>query len=109
MYLSFLLNVFYMLCILIFIYIIRYFLSDALWNMYIYAISVERVCVGRVENLCVGHVANLCVTRSETMHLTWTYEMRGSWIIQRILDSLRMTTVACYLVFVLCVFHSWFR
>jgi hypothetical protein len=38
--------------------------------MYIYAISVERVCVGRVENLCVGHVANLCVTRSETMHLT---------------------------------------
>jgi hypothetical protein len=35
MYLPFLLNVFYMLCILIFIYIIaQYFLSDALWNMF---------------------------------------------------------------------------
>jgi hypothetical protein len=30
--------------------------------MFIYAIGVER--------LCVGHVANLCVTRLETMHLT---------------------------------------
>jgi hypothetical protein len=35
MYLAFLLNVFYMLCILIFIYIIdQYFLSDALCNMF---------------------------------------------------------------------------
>jgi hypothetical protein len=35
MYLAFLLNVFYMLSILIFIYIIaQYFLSDTLWNMF---------------------------------------------------------------------------
>jgi hypothetical protein len=32
------------------------------------------------------------------MHLTLTCEMCGSRIVQRILDSLRMTTVACYLV-----------
>jgi hypothetical protein len=43
MYLAFLLNVFYMLFILIFIYIIRYFLFDALWNMFIYVIGVESV------------------------------------------------------------------
>jgi hypothetical protein len=46
MYLAFLLNVSYMLCILIFNYIIgQYFLLDALWNMFIYAIGVERVRV----------------------------------------------------------------
>jgi hypothetical protein len=93
MYLAFLLNVFYMLCILIFIYIIsQYFLFDALWNMFIYTIGVERVCV--------GHVVNLCVSRSEMMHLTWTCEMRGSRIVQCILDNLRMVIVACYLLFV---------
>jgi hypothetical protein len=53
-----------------------------------------------VERVRVGHVANLCVTRSRMMHLTRTCEMRGFRIIQRILDSLRMMTVACYLVFV---------
>jgi hypothetical protein len=91
MYLAFLLNVFYMLCILIFIYItINICLSDTLWNMFIYAIGVERVHV--------GYVANICVTRSETMHLTWTYEMCGSRIVQCILDSLRIMTIACYLV-----------
>jgi hypothetical protein len=74
MYLAFLPNVFYMLCILIFIYIIdQYFLFDALWNMFIYAIVVERV---RVEL-----VVNLCVTHSGMMHLMWTYEMCGSWIV----------------------------
>jgi hypothetical protein len=93
MYLAFLFNVFYMLCILIFIYIIdQYFLSDALWNMFIYMIRVE--CVR------VGYVANLCVTRSGTMYLTWTCEMRGSRIVLRILGSLRMMTVVCYLVYV---------
>jgi hypothetical protein len=55
MYLAFLLNVFYMLCILIFIYIIgQYFLFDALLNMFIYVIGVERVCVGHVVNICVA-------------------------------------------------------
>jgi hypothetical protein len=52
----------FMLCILIFIYIIaHYFLSGALLNIY-GAIAVERVHVG-----CV---ANLCVTHSGMMHLT---------------------------------------
>jgi hypothetical protein len=79
-----------MLCILIFIYIIaKYFLSDALLNIY-GAIGVEHVSV--------GHVANLCVTCSRTMHLTWTCEMRGFQIVQRILDNLRMMTIVYYLV-----------
>jgi hypothetical protein len=51
-----------------------------------------------VKCVCVGHVANLCITRSETMHLTRTCEMRDSRIVQRILNILRMTTVACYLI-----------
>jgi hypothetical protein len=33
-----------------------------LYEVFIYVICVERVCV--------GHVANLCVTRSEIMYLT---------------------------------------
>jgi hypothetical protein len=60
------------------------FLSDASSNVY-RAIGVERV-----------RVANLCVTRSKMMHLTLTCEMRGYRIIQRILDSLRMTNVAWF-------------
>jgi hypothetical protein len=62
-----------------------------------------------VERVCVGRVANLCVARSRMTHLTWTYEIRGSRIIQRILDSLRMMTVACYLMSILCVFRPWFQ
>jgi hypothetical protein len=54
----------------------------------------------------VGRVANLCVTCSGLMHLTRTSEMRGYRIIQLILDNLRIVTVACYLVSVLCVFLS---
>jgi hypothetical protein len=41
---------------------------------------------------------NLCVTHSGMMHLTLTCEMRGSFIVQRILDNLRIMTIACYLV-----------
>jgi hypothetical protein len=52
---------------------------------------------------------NLCVTHFVMMHLTLTCELRGSWILQRILDSLRMMKVACYLVFVSCTFRLWFR
>jgi hypothetical protein len=89
------------LYILIFIYIIaQYFLSDALSSCF-GAIGVE--CV------CVGCVANSFVTCLGMMHLTWTCEMRGSQIVLHILDSLRMVTVVCYLVSVLCIFHSWFR
>jgi hypothetical protein len=88
-----------MFCIFIYLYY-RSIFFQMLYQVYIYAIGVERVHVGRV--------ANLCVTRSGMMYLTWTCEMRGSWIIHRILDNLRIVTVACYLVFVLCVFRSWF-
>jgi hypothetical protein len=51
----------------------------------------------------------LSVTRSGTMHLTLTCEMHGSWIVQCILDSLRMVIVACYLVSASCIFRSWFQ
>jgi hypothetical protein len=64
--------------------------------MFIYAIGVEHVRV--------GHVANLCVTRSGTMHLTLTCEMRGSRIVQRILDSMRMSIIVFYLVSVFVSF-----
>jgi hypothetical protein len=37
------------------------------------------------------------------VHLTLTCEMRGSRIVQRIFDSLRIATVACYLVSGSCV------
>jgi hypothetical protein len=100
LYLAFVLNVFYVLYFNLFTLSLIIILSDALSSIY-GAIGVEHVRV--------GHIANLCVTHSRMMHLIWTCEIRGSWIIQRILDSLRMTTVVCYLVFVLCVFHSWFR
>jgi hypothetical protein len=56
-----------------------------------------------VAHVCVGHVANLYVTRLRTMHLTLTYEMCGSRIVQRILDILRMATVTCYMVSDSCV------
>jgi hypothetical protein len=63
MYLASLLNVFYMLCILIFIYIIgQYFLFDALLNMFIYVIGVERVRVGHVVNICVTHLGMMYLT-----------------------------------------------
>jgi hypothetical protein len=95
LYLPFLLNVFYVLHFNLFT------LSLNIYSVrFIYAICVERVHV--------GHIANLCITRLRMMHLTWTYEMCGYRIVNRILDSLRMTTVACYLVSVLYVFHSWF-
>jgi hypothetical protein len=54
-----------------------------------------RLCV---EPVCVGHIVNLCITHSGIMHLTWTCEMCGPWIVHRILHSLRMATVACYLL-----------
>jgi hypothetical protein len=64
--------------------------------MFIYVKVVERVRV--------GHVANLCVTHSRMIHLTCTCEMSGSRVVQRILDSLKMATVACYLMYVfVCV------
>jgi hypothetical protein len=63
----------------------------------------RQIDVGRVH---VGHVVNLCVTHLGTMHLTRTCEMCGPQIVQCILDSLRMVMAACYLVPVLCVFHS---
>jgi hypothetical protein len=85
-----------MLCILIFIYIItQYFLSNDLSSVY-GAIGVECVRVGCVKNICVTH--------SEMMHLTWTCEMCDFRIVQRILDSLKITTVACYLMYVLYIF-----
>jgi hypothetical protein len=37
------------------------------------------------------------------MHLKLTYWMRGSQIVQRILDSMRMAIVVCYLVSDSCV------
>jgi hypothetical protein len=40
-----------------------------------------------VEYVCVVHIANLCFTRLGMMHLTLTYEIRGSQIIQRILEE----------------------
>jgi hypothetical protein len=102
MYLAFLLNVFYMLCILIFIYIIGQYFFIWCFMKYVYgAIGVERVRI-----VCV---ANLCVTHSRMIHLTWTCEIHGFWIVQHILDNLRMVTVAFDLVSVLCVFHSWLR
>jgi hypothetical protein len=61
LYLTFLLNVFYVLYFNLFTLSLNIFLSDALSSVY-GAIGVERVCVGRV--------ANLCVTHSGTMHLT---------------------------------------
>jgi hypothetical protein len=74
----------------------------------VYIITIIYGAIG-VERVRVGRVAKLCVTHSGMMHLTWTYEMRGSQIVQHILDSLRMATVACYLVSFLCVFYLWFR
>jgi hypothetical protein len=71
-----------------------------LYEVFIYTIVVERVRV--------GYVANICVIRLGTRHLIWTCEMHGSWIVQRILDILRMTTVVCYLMFV-CVCVSFVR
>jgi hypothetical protein len=42
------------------------------------------------------------------MHLTLTCEMRDSWIVQHILDSLRMAIIVYYLVSASFIFHSWF-
>jgi hypothetical protein len=69
--------------------LLNIFLSDVLVIIY------EAICVARVR---VGRVANLCVSRSATMHLILTREMRGSQIVQRNLDSIRMMIVTCYLV-----------
>jgi hypothetical protein len=66
--------------------LLNIFLSDVLVIIY------EAICVARVR------VANLCVSRSATMHLILTREMRGSQIVQRNLDSIRMMIVTCYLV-----------
>jgi hypothetical protein len=60
LYLPFLLNVFYVLYFNLFTLSLNIFLM--LYEVFIYAIGVECVRVGRV--------ANLCVTRSGTMHLT---------------------------------------
>jgi hypothetical protein len=65
-------------------------LFPMLCEVFIYTIVVERVHV--------GHVVDLCIASSGMMHLTWTSKMRGSQIIQRILDSLRMVIVVYYLM-----------
>jgi hypothetical protein len=41
------------------------------------------------------------------MHLTLSYELHRSQIIQRILDSLRMMTNTCYLVMLALVYLSF--
>jgi hypothetical protein len=51
------------------------------------------------EAIGVAHVANLCVTHLGKMYFTLTCEMCDSRMVQRILDSLRITIVAYYLVF----------
>jgi hypothetical protein len=61
MYLAFFLNVFYVLYFNLFTLSLN-ILFLMLYEEFIYAIGVERVCV--------RHVANLCVTYSGTMHLT---------------------------------------
>jgi hypothetical protein len=76
-----------MVCILIYLHYCSIFFS-MFYELFIYMTSVERV-----------RIVNICVTRLGTM-------MRHSRIVQHILDSLRMTIVACCLMFVLCVFHS---
>jgi hypothetical protein len=53
MYLVFLLNVFYMLCILIIIYIIgQYFVSDALWSVYLHDRCRTCTCRTHGEHMC---------------------------------------------------------
>jgi hypothetical protein len=61
MYLAFLLNVFYGLYFNLFTLSLN-ILFLMLYEVFIYAIGIQRVCV--------GYVANLCVTRSGTIHLT---------------------------------------
>jgi hypothetical protein len=53
------------------------------------------------------HLVNLCVTHSVTMHITLSYEVHRSRIIQRILDSLRMAISVCYLVTLAFVYLSF--
>jgi hypothetical protein len=71
----------------------------------VYIIAIVYGPIG-VERIRVGRVANICVTHSGIMHLTLTCEMCGSRIVQRILNILRITTVACYLVSASCIFCS---
>jgi hypothetical protein len=60
LYLPFLFNVFYVLYFNLFTLSLNIFL--VLYQVFIYAIGVERVPV--------GHIVNLCVTRLRMMHLT---------------------------------------
>jgi hypothetical protein len=60
LYLPFLFNVFYVLYFNLFTLSLNIFL--VLYQVFIYAIGVERVHV--------GHIVNLCVTRLRMMHLT---------------------------------------
>jgi hypothetical protein len=60
LYLLFLLNVLYVLYFNLFTLSLN-ILFSMLYEVFIYAIVVEHVCVGRIVNLCVTH--------SGTMHL----------------------------------------
>jgi hypothetical protein len=71
----------------------------------VYIIAIVYGPIG-VERIRVGRVANICVTHSGIMHLTLTCEMCGSRIVQRILNILRIATVACYVVSASCIFCS---
>jgi hypothetical protein len=96
MYLAFLLIVFYMLCILIFIYIISQYFFIWCFIKYVYLRDRCRTCTCSTCSKPMHH--------SGTMHLTWTCEMRGSWIVQHILDNLRMTTIVYFLMSVFVSF-----
>jgi hypothetical protein len=65
LYLLFLLNVFYVLYFNLFTLSLN-ILFPMLYEVFIYVIGVEHVCV-RVR---VRRIVNLCVTHSGTMHLT---------------------------------------
>jgi hypothetical protein len=65
-------------------------------SIYFYSMCLSNVykAIG-VEHVCVGYVVNLYVIRLGTVHLTLTCKMHGFQIIQRILDDLRIATIAC--------------
>jgi hypothetical protein len=66
-------------------------------------------CRKYMRSRCRVHVTytNLCVTHSETLHITLSYEVHHSQIVQRILDSLRMATSVCYLAMLALVYLSF--
>jgi hypothetical protein len=84
-------------CILIYLNYHSIFVSDALWSVYL--CDRGKTCTCRICSEPMRHLLG-----NDVFHIN----LCCSWIVQYILDSLRMTTIACYLVYVLYVFHSWF-